>query len=239
MPRYDQTIRTLNDSRICSTDHRILKAFLILKHAHDSCKALLEALDTVRQDRAARGALTDEEQDLLRAMLVLAAAGLDASTKQLFRDALKALVKVDPAVADELQKFVARQIRGDPSSVEIVAGHNFLARILVAPSQQTQVIEEYILALTGESLQSTSELMKAASALGISDEPVKTARSTLDAIFKIRNQIIHELDIDFAAQRRNRHSRTMGQMITHCNKLLMLGQHFIEQVSEKLTDNRV
>jgi hypothetical protein len=39
-----------------------------------------------------RGMSTDEEQDLLRAMLVTAAPGLDAMTKQLIRDALPKVV---------------------------------------------------------------------------------------------------------------------------------------------------
>jgi hypothetical protein len=86
MPVPDDRIR-----RISLDDQgrvkEISKAYLILKYAHDSASALLQALRTVRERRnAARGALTDEEQDLLRAMLVMSASGLDSMTKQLLHN---------------------------------------------------------------------------------------------------------------------------------------------------------
>ena len=64
-------------------------AALILKHTHDSASALLKAFNLAREGRGRpRGMTTDEEQDLLRAMVVMAAAGLDAMAKQLIRDGL-------------------------------------------------------------------------------------------------------------------------------------------------------
>jgi len=56
---------------------------------------------------------TDEEQDLLRAMLVMAAAGLDSMTKQLIRDALPQVVHRTGAAREGLEKFLARQLTGD------------------------------------------------------------------------------------------------------------------------------
>ena len=92
---------------------------------------------------------TDEEQDLLRAMLVMSAAGLDSMAKQLVRDALPVLVKADSSVRQGLEKFAARRIRGDPDSPDPVDGARFLSRVLAATDQQEQVIEEYIGDLTG------------------------------------------------------------------------------------------
>jgi hypothetical protein len=65
------------------------RASLVLEYAWRACKALREQCDASRRERRATGgALTDAEQDLLRAMLVFAAAGLDSLLKQLIRDAL-------------------------------------------------------------------------------------------------------------------------------------------------------
>ncbi len=81
------------------------KAYLILKHTHESSQALLRAYRLLRLVRGIntsgknelkiiRGMSTDEEHDLLRSMLVTAASGLDAMTKQLIRDTLMRLIEI-------------------------------------------------------------------------------------------------------------------------------------------------
>lgn len=232
MPPHDT--RSLDETRIAVSDERISKAHLILKHAHESVHALRTALTGVRGQRSARGALTDEEQDLLRAMLVMATAGLDSMLKQLIRDALPDLVKADVEVAQGLQTFVARKLRGGVDESSGALAHSFLARILTAELQQKQTIEEYISELTGESLQSTDQLMKAASSLGIGEIIPGSELTRLREIFGARNQIVHELDIDFSGARRNRRSRRMGLVTTQSNIILGLGQKILEKTTEKL-----
>ncbi len=66
-----------------------------------------------------RGMTTDEEQDLLRAMLVSAASGLDAMTKQLIREALPIIIQIGKEALAELEKFVTRRLRdGTDDSLE-------------------------------------------------------------------------------------------------------------------------
>ncbi len=62
------------------------KPKLILEHTHDSSQAILKAFDTVRKIRPGwvSGGTTDEEQDLLRAMLVMATSGLDSLCVRIF-----------------------------------------------------------------------------------------------------------------------------------------------------------
>ena len=163
------------------------KAAVILERTHYSADALLKAFEIAQNQRGKpRGMTTDDEQDLLRAMLVMAAAGLDSMLKQLIRDAMPALVKASPAVREGLEKFVTRSIRGDAEVGEPLSGAKFLARVLAAESQQTQVIEEYIRDLTGASLQSASELAKASQALGVTSVKVDVAGFKL--IFDVRNK---------------------------------------------------
>ncbi len=209
------------------------KAAVILERTHDSADALLKAFELAQGGRGApRGMTTDDEQDLLRAMLVMAAAGLDSMLKQLIRDALPALVKVSPPVREGLEKFVARSIRGDADSPEPLSGTKFLGRVLAAESQQTQVIEEYIRDLTGVSLQSASELAKAAAALGLSKTKVDVLR--LKEIFDIRNKIIHELDINLDGDKRKRNVRGLESMMKHTNSLLEIGEQMLGEVDENL-----
>lgn len=210
------------------------KAAVILEVSHESADALLKAFELAQSGRGApRGMTTDEEQDLLRAMLVMAAAGLDSMLKRLIRDCMPSLVKANSQVRDGLEKFVARSIRGDAETLEPLAGARFLGRVLAAESQQGQVIEEYIRDLTGASLQSAPELMRTVQALGLSKTRVDPAR--FKAIFSVRNEIIHELDINLEDERRKRNLRRREQMMTDTNALLEIGEQVLAEVDEILS----
>jgi len=137
-----------------------LKARTILDSSRSSAESFLKAFDTVRRARNAnQGRPKNEEQDLLRASLVFAAAGLDSMLKELIRDTIKKLAETDSKVQTELEKFVQRQIRGDSEDPETVSGHKFLASVLLAASPQDRIIEGYIRELTGSSLQSADQLI--------------------------------------------------------------------------------
>jgi hypothetical protein len=171
---------------------------------------------------------TDDEQDLLRAMLVMAASGLDSMLKRLIRDALPTLVSVNERVRDGLEKFAVRSIRGEADGPEAVGGTKFLARVLASAQPQQQVIEEYIRDLTGGSLQSSSELSRITAALGLSN--TKIDHSILNPIFDIRNKIIHELDINLDGDRRKRNLRGRDAMMKAASKLLEVGEQILGEV---------
>jgi hypothetical protein len=218
---------------------RCEKAAVILERAHDSADALLKAYELARKGRGRagsnkpRGISTDDEQDLLRAMLVMAAAGLDSMLKQPIRDALPDLVRRDERVRDGFEKFIAKSVRGEAESQESTAGAKFLARVLAAPSQQLQAIEEYIAVLTGGSLQSASEPNRTASALGLTK--TKIEHSSVQPIFDVRNKVIHELDINLDGDRRKRNHRGLTAMKAHAKRLLELAEEMLAEIDEKLT----
>jgi len=135
------------------------KARTILKCAHGCSSSLFKAYRLTKAKRGAeRGMTTDEEQDLLRAMLVMAAAGLDGMLKQLIRDTVPLLISIDDDVRANLEKYVTRQIRAESDDFDSQRGAKFLGKILAAPSQQGQIIEEWTACLTGGSLQLPAEL---------------------------------------------------------------------------------
>lgn len=212
------------------------RSSLILKHTHDSAHAILKAFDIIRQQRSGgtKGATTDEEQDLLRAMLVMTASGLDAMTKQLIRDALPLLARFDDKVKAELEKFTTRQLKGDGNELGSSRVRDFLARVLIAESQKEQVVIEFIDFLTSGSLQSAQEIIRAANALGLTSDDLKLDSQDLKPIFDIRNQIIHELDIAFDAPRRNRYTRQRSQMISYSNFLLEYAENILGVVLAKI-----
>jgi len=213
------------------------RARTILKHAHESVQGFVDSFTDVRAHRGAgAGATTDEEQDLLRAALVFAAAGLDSVLKQLIRDAVPRLAQLDPSVEEGLETFVKRQLRGELDTGEAVSGQKFLARILIAASHRDELIEQYVLSLTGTSLQSADEVIRAATALGLASQELGIEKNQLRPIFGIRNEIIHELDINLSAPNRNRESRARAQMVRHSNVMLEIGERFVKSVEEKLTN---
>ena len=231
-------IRTVNVPIVSSAE--CLKATRILECARDSASSLLDAFEVMREKRARggrpRGMTTDEEQDLLRAMLIMAAAGVDAMVKQLIRDSLPRLVGVDPEVREGVEKFAARQIRGEAGGgiPEVHTGRDFMARVLVAESQQSQVIEEYIAELTSGSLQSPKELARTATALGIGQALLGPEMGILRQIFDIRNAIVHGLDINLQVDRRIRNVRKAGDMVRFTNALLQVAERVRDSVDEKL-----
>lgn len=228
--RHKLRVAQLTESRTDSCS----KAAVILARTHESADALLKAFELAQDERGTpRGMSTDEEQDLLRAMLVMAAAGLDAMLKQLIRDAMPTLVRANPAVREGLEKFVTRRIGGDDDDgLEPKSAAKFLGRILTAESQQAQVIEEYIRSLTGSSLQSAPELAKTTAALGLAKTKVAVER--FKEIFDIRNKIIHELDMNLAIERRKRNLRGREPMMKHTNALLDIGESILREVDDLL-----
>jgi hypothetical protein len=179
---------------------------------------------------------TDEEQDLLRAMLVMGAAGLDGMVKQLIRDALPALIDQDTGVHEGLVKFVERRVKAQQTHTLDGGASKFIARVLAAQSQQAQVIEDYICDLTGGSLQSAKELIHASLALGVDPERAGITEQDLAPIFKIRNMIIHELDMNLDAERRRRNLRAQDDMTGYVDRLLGVGKSLLEEVNQKVQE---
>jgi hypothetical protein len=218
-----------------------LKARTILDSAQGSADSFLKAFDTVRQARGAtRGKPTHEEQDLLRASLVFAAAGLDSMLKQLIREAIRQLAATDVEVQAGLETFVQRKIRGDSEDAETISGYKFLASILISTSQQDRIIEEYIKELTGNSLQSQDQVFKTVNALGL--DPTKSIEldpTELRSAFKVRNEIIHELDVNLntAPGRSSRKNRTKEDLKKHTDTLLDAGGKILKAVEDKLKSN--
>lgn len=214
-----------------------LKARTILDSSRSSARSFLKAFDTVRKARNAnQGRPTNEEQDLLRASLVFAAAGLDSMLKQLIRGNIKELAEKDSDVQRELEKFVQRQIRGDSEDPETISGHKFLANVLLAARPQDRIIEEYVRELTGSSLQSADQLFKATNALGIDPKSIGLDHAKLKATFDIRNKIIHELDVNLNTGRgkQSRQNRKRPELEDHVNELLNVGEKILKAVELKL-----
>src|SRR3989344_9246209 len=75
------------------------------------------ALYKAGRSGAKGGPSTHEQQDLYRAMLVFACAGLDVFVKQLVKNKLSQLVEVDTKVQDKFKNYVKDGIKKDEKEI--------------------------------------------------------------------------------------------------------------------------
>ena len=105
-----------------------------------------------------------------------------------------------------------------------------------APAAEDLLIIDLVDDLTSDSMQSVDQLLAVCSVLGVHDrEMVESVRSLRDA-FDIRNRVIHEMDINFAATNRNRTSRTRASMVRETNRVLEVTRTIVEAVDELLSE---
>lgn len=218
------------------------KSYFILKYAHDTAESLLEAFGTVRRARSAgRGASRDEEQDLLRAMVVFAGAGIDSMTKQLIRDALPAMVSDLPGTRERIERFVVRHLRrssaepidDDAAPLDAVNPQR-LAKILLADNPRAGLVELLVSDLTAGSLQSVEELYRVINYLGLKPQSLEVDEQDLRTVFQCRNRLIHEMDIDFDQRNRNRTSRGREVMVGYAGTLLKASNMILKGVDDQL-----
>lgn len=205
-------------------------SYLITTYAHSTARSLLAGFNSVR---SGPGASKTEEQDLLRAMLLFAGAGLDACAQQLVKDALPKLVDRLPEARNELASFAARHLRKsregegvDPSA---------LAALLIGNPEEN-LIQLLIDDLTGSSMQSVEELKRVARHLGVAkSQALRTTISGCRDPLKIRNRIAHDMDVNITrGKTRNRRSRKREDMVKETNKLLLAAEKLIVAVDAEL-----
>lgn len=202
-------------------------AFTLLGNAHDTSGSFLEVFNTTRKGRNARGAATDKDQDLLRAMLTFACAGLDSLVKQLIKDALPDVINCNEAAELTFRTDIERRIR---RGEEI--DHKLLADVLTRQKPRDRLIEILVSDLTSQSLQSKDQLLRVGSFFDIQSNSITNDPNRLAGIFTARNQIVHEMDISTDG---NRRSRTKQDMIAAANEIFRVSKVFLEEVDYKLT----
>uniref|UniRef100_A0A832I8Y8 RiboL-PSP-HEPN domain-containing protein n=1 Tax=Eiseniibacteriota bacterium TaxID=2212470 RepID=A0A832I8Y8_UNCEI len=210
------------------------KAWLICRYAHKAASDLLGLYDSSRKvRRKSGGQTTDAEQDLLRAILVFASAGLDGTLKQIVKDAMAKLVECDEKVQGQLARFGARKLRKSKEE-ERVVDTEFLGELLAGVSPRSALTDRFIRHLTANSLQSTEQVKGMAEALGLDFRNIPVEEKHLLETFKVRNQIVHEMDADPAGKTRKRVSRQRETMREHINRLLHLADFFLTDVDKRL-----
>jgi hypothetical protein len=207
-----------------------------LESAYTSVQGVLRSLEELRVNRglgrSLRGRLTDNEEDLLRAALVFAGAGLDATLKRLIQDALAVLVQTNDAAEKEFKDFAERRLTAgegtDPKA---------LAHYLIAPDPRRRLVQDYVSAMTGGSLQSHQEVLRVTAAVGIDDRGLTQRITRLRAAFEARNEVSHELDLTLPERpgARGRRNRRIPDTTAHAHELLEVGQLVLNATAKLLS----
>ncbi len=205
------------------------KATTILRNAHLTASSFLITFETTRKARGARGTPTDQEHDLLRAMLTFASSGLDSMIKQLVRDALPEVVNLREGAHDQFQGFVERRLRrGDGPD------YRFVAAVMADPNPRSRLVDGLVRDLTSSSLQSVDEVLRVGSYFDIRSPSLIPDPNSAREIFVARNQIVHEMDIDFDRPNRNRRPRRKVDMVANTQELFAMALRFLTEVDSRL-----
>lgn len=201
----------------------------MLQKAHEAATSFLDAFRNSRKGKG-KGASTDAEQDLLRAMLVFAAAGLDAMLKELVQRALPVLL--DKGIGQKsFEGFVARRTEG-PGPVD----HKFLAAALASANARDHLIKAWLDDQTSGSLQSVEAVLKLTTNFDIDYRaifPRHEQRENLKMAFEARNQIVHEMDLEFSPTR-SRHQRTVDDATKLTQQVFETAAVLLSAVEAKL-----
>jgi hypothetical protein len=147
--------------------------------------------------------LTHAEQDLFRAAVVFAGAGVDTPLKEALRSCVPLRIEQSGAARGKYLEFVTRNIQ-DGAGVSAKR----LAELLTTGRPEAVLLDAYVMSLTGSSLQSREQVKNSLTALGLGDKGLYTDASTLDPLFRARNQIAHEMDMTPTALQRTQGART-------------------------------
>lgn len=217
-----------------TTKEKISKSLAILENCRETVNAFHDFFNNIRKARQAKGPATDAEQDLLRGMLLFSASGLDSSIKQLIKDALNLVIEKDEGAQEQFREFVEKSLSIKNSGEFEIINKKLLTNVLLDNDPRNALIEELKRKLTSDSLQSKDQIYKIAAYFNIKSKDLHSDDKKLQDIFKVRNQIAHEMDIDFKPTNRNRRQRSREEMTKYSNELLILCEKFIHEVDKKI-----
>lgn len=211
------------------TKTSLVSSFSILERSHDAADAFFLAFREIRRARSARGTPTDHDQDLLRAALIFATAGLDSLVKQLVRDTLRQVISRNKGARGQFTEYVQSRLRRT-DGIDI----RFLAEAIAADRPTSHLQDALIAELTGSSLQSKDQLLRVAAYFAIQSEEITDDLRYLQEVFSARNQIAHEMDIQLGQSNRGRRQRRLKTMRGYSVTILETASAFYRAVEGRL-----
>jgi hypothetical protein len=154
--------------------------------------------------------------------------------KQLVRDTLAAVIDANPRATEKLQEYIAGRLKGRDGARD----HVYLAEILSDREPRQKLVQDLIRDLTSGSLQSVEELKRAASYFEIRIQDICRDEADLKEVFLARNQISHDMDIDFGQSDHPRRPRSRDVMMDKAQRIFDLASAFLDTVGKRLPSYR-
>ena len=173
----------------------------------------------------------EEKQNILRAIIIFSCSGVDAIVKQLINDTLEYVIEHDEGAFNQFKQFSTKKIQNKSET-----NYNLLTELLVSEHPRKILISSLKNELTQNSLQSAEELFRVASYFNIETKILEPNDKELKRIFKVRNQITHELDVDMDSKTFALRERNLKEVQGFSKHLLDLSEKFIELVSKMLSE---
>ncbi|WP_216209768.1 hypothetical protein [Amycolatopsis aidingensis] len=205
-----------------------------LQATYKSVSGLFDTLHVLREKAAetkdARGRLSEDQLDQVRAAIVFTSAGLDACLRRLLRDALPALIEGGGKPQGRFKgHIIETRLIGNPAKETKAA--------ITDPDPRTRLIELYVEDLAGSSLQGYTDLIRVRDALGLTDATLADEHlEALKDFFAARNEIAHELDLLDPTGRgdRGRRHRDMGTVGNQCDRVIHVIEDFLRATASAL-----
>ncbi len=131
----------------------------ILEDGIESVESLWKTYKQITKTKGG-GKSTNQEQDLLRAMLIFAGACLDACCKSVIKSAWKVLIEGNEKSFKAAASIIDRNLALQSSAEENKRRMFTLGAVLLSPDHRERLIDAVIDDYVKGSLQSTSEIAK-------------------------------------------------------------------------------
>lgn len=219
----------------------LIYPYEILVDGIQSVQSLWKAYNMITKNRGA-GKATAQEQDLLRSMVVMAGACLDACCKAVIKHAWGGLVEKNEDSSIEAAKILDRRLgavqsepdeQGTKRSKDISLGTVFLH-----PNPKAFLIDSVIEDYTQGSLQSVGQLSRVFKFVHAHHRWSDNQKKKLGDAFEVRNTIVHEMDVNPTPRSpgtSKRKSRKKTIMFQHANSFIESASSFLKAVDKVLT----
>jgi hypothetical protein len=227
------------DLSSCRELSTLTKACSALENTVTSVESLHRLYNQI-DDSSSDSAETPEKQDLLRAMLLFSASGLDATIKRLIKDALYEVAEANQGSFEQLRSYIGKKIIKSDSQGKyqeaVLIDTDILTSLLLTDDPKKKVIDVLGDDLLQTSFQSADQVLRAAAYFAIETEKITDDVSKMRNIFKVRNKITHESDFVDSEDDGDidRVSRDENEMIEMTNDLLKITYNLISGVRDNL-----
>lgn len=207
-------------------------ALKIFEATQESARSLFLIYDKEKGNK--RGSATDQQQDILRAVLLLVCAGFDSFLKQLVEDTLEIVKNKNRKSRDFFTREASGLIKLKDSK-EISA--DVIANALMSGDPQLYFFQRIQRKLSEHSLQSYKELQNILEAFGLNRDQFADKKVEIHKMFSVRNLMAHDFDYDFSKRAvgvKNRIQRKKEEIEGYTNLSITIMQMLLDLVNQSL-----